>query len=138
MAYSYTESKLTKFRESIQVGFDIVGNPIFTELDHTGNFAAFSPKHLFNLWISKSFYSGFGIGGGVRYVDNQLIDEDNLFRMDDYIIFNALVFYELSRWKLSLNIKNIANAEYALRGFGNSSIIPANPRTFHGSIEFIL
>ncbi len=85
------------------------------------------PKNLLNLWVSKSFRGGFGVGGGVRYIDNQFIAEDNVARIDSAVVLDATAFYDLKSVRLSINFKNLTDEQYEVRGFGSTSVIPANP-----------
>ena len=104
--------------------------------DAAPNTAAFAPKHLFNIWTMKHFYNGFGIGTGLRFIDKQFIDCDNEFTIDSAMTLNAMVYYQFSNLRLILNIDNITNTEYELRGFGATSVIPAKPRAVYSKIEF--
>ena len=132
-SYSYIDAELTNFAEKIIFG---PGPNDFFVVDRTGNTPAFVPEHLANLWISKSFRSGFGFGGGARYVGEQFIAEDNGFELDDYTVLNAAVFYDRSAWRFKLNFKNITDEDYNTRGFGSASVIPADPFSVFASVEF--
>ena len=48
----------------------------------SGNTSAFAPEHLLNLWLSKRLAGGFRLAGGVRWVDDQFIAEDNVTSID--------------------------------------------------------
>jgi hypothetical protein len=37
-----------------------------------------------------------------------------------------------------LNLKNITDEEYEMRGFGATSVIPANPRSINGTIRLAI
>jgi outer membrane receptor protein involved in Fe transport len=63
----------------------------------------------------------------VRYVDDQYIAEDNAFALSSYTVVDATVSYRFKTVKLFLNIKNLTDTEYEVRGFGNTSVTPANP-----------
>ena len=89
-----------------------------------------------NLWVSKRFDGGLGLGGGARYVSSQFIDEDNEFEIDDYIVLDAAVYYDFGDWDLSVNFKNITDEEYETRGFSTTSVIPANEFTVYGTVGY--
>jgi outer membrane receptor protein involved in Fe transport len=128
LTYAYTDAELTEFAERVIVGFDpVTGQPIQATVDRTGNTPAFVPDNLLNIWISKSFRGGLGIGGGARYIDEQYISEDNAAQIDDALIFDATVFYDFKKTRLSVNLKNLTDKEYEVRGFGSTSVIPAHP-----------
>jgi TonB-dependent siderophore receptor len=129
--YAYNDSELTNFSELV---FTPVG-PI--RFDRSGNRTAFAPRHIMNLWVLKDF-SGFGVGGGPRYVSDQFISEDNSFAIDGYLTWDAVVYYDWSQWRFSVNFKNLSDKDYEMRGFGSSSVIPADPFAVYGGIEFKL
>lgn len=136
LAYSYTDAELTEFRELIQVGVDQNFFPIYQNFDRSGNRSAFAPKHILNLWFTKELQYGIGIGGGGRYLSNQYIAEDNIFKLDSALLLDAALFYRTDSWKCSLNFKNLTNREYELRGFTTGSVIPASPFAVFTEIEF--
>ena len=94
------------------------------------------PEHLANLWVSKSFAGGLGVAGGVRYVSEQFIDEDNAFAIDAYTTVDAAVFYDYQDWRLRLNFKNLTDEDYETRGFGSGSVTPAAPLTVYATVEW--
>jgi hypothetical protein len=49
-----------------------------------------------------------------------------------------MVSYRQSNWLFKLNFKNFTGQEFETRGFGNSSVIPADPFAVYASIEFSL
>ncbi|MDX1502393.1 MAG: TonB-dependent siderophore receptor, partial [Thermoanaerobaculia bacterium] len=135
LAYSYNDAELTRFAESVLVGFF---PPTFATVDRSGNTAAFAPEHLLNVWLSRRFGSRFHLGLGGRFVDEQFIAEDNATVIDSYVTLDASISYLLRDWRLTLNLKNLADEEYDTRGFGGSSVIPAAPFTAFLSFEYRL
>ena len=122
-SYSYNRSELTEFTETSIVSL----NPFtFGTVDRAGNRAPFAPRHIFSVWTSRQFSRGFGIGVGSRYVSGQFIAPNNVFELDDYLVFDAVASYGVRNWKISLNFKNLSNRDYAMRGFGANSVIPAD------------
>jgi outer membrane receptor protein involved in Fe transport len=55
------------------------------------------------------------------------VGEDNRYRIDSYATLDAAVSYSNSHGRLSLHARNITGTEYATRGFGGVSAIPARP-----------
>ena len=130
--YAYNDSELDNFAELV---FTPIG-PI--RFDRSGNRSAFAPRHLMNLWVLKEFDNGFGIGGGPRYVSDQFISEDNSFSIDSYLTFDAVAYYDWDHMRFSVNFKNLSDKEYEMRGFGSTSVIPADPFAVYGGVEFRL
>ncbi len=132
LAYAFNDSELTKFAELVFTGQGSVS------VDRSGNTPAFAPQHILNLWATRTFKNGFGIGGGPRYVSDQFISEDNVFKIDSYLTWDAAVFYDLDRCRFSLNFKNLTDREYETRGFGSTSVLPADPFAVYAGVDFRL
>jgi TonB-dependent siderophore receptor len=132
-AYAYTDSELTEFAELVQVS---AVPPIFFTFDRSGNDPAFAPEHLARLWVSQELGGGFGVAGGARYVGEQFVAEDNAFALDDALTLDAAVSWDRGAQRFSLNFKNVTDEEYETRGFGGSSVIPADGFSVIGSIGF--
>ncbi len=124
LSYAHNRSELTEFRR-LEIVPLIVPIPVI--VDYSGNDAVFAPKHLLDLWASKTLFGELGIGLGARYVGEQFIDEDNAFVLPDAVVLSGAVFYDWSNLSISLNVKNLGDTTYYQRGFGPQSITPANP-----------
>ena len=134
LSYAYTDAELTRFSELVQVAVQPV--PVFLTFDRSGNDPAFAPEHLARLWVSQELGSGFTVAGGARYVGEQFIAEDNAFALDDALTLDAAVSWDRGPQRFSLNFKNITDEEYETRGFGGSSVIPAEGFAVIGSVGF--
>jgi TonB-dependent siderophore receptor len=133
-SYAYNDAELTSFTETVFVS---LFPPQIAVLDRSGNNPAFAPAHLMNLWVSKDFSSArWGIGGGARFLGSQFIAEDNVAELDSVLTFDATAFYRIGDVRLRVNLKNITDREYYLRGFGGSSVIPAPPFTAYFGIDY--
>jgi iron complex outermembrane recepter protein len=134
-SYSYTDATLTEFSEVVNIGFDGSGSPILMYYDHSNNTSAFAPKHIVNFWHTREIGEHFGYGAGFRYVSDQFIFEDNIFKIYDYFTIDANLFYKLGKMRWFLNLKNITDTKYEMRGFGAASVIPAPPFAIYGGFE---
>ncbi len=121
-SYAYTDAELTSFSELVPLQ-----PPDFAVIDRSGNRAPFAPRHLFSLWTSKRFDGGLGVALGLRTLSEQTIAEDNRYSIAGYATLDAMVSYEVRRLRLRLNLRNMTGTEYASRGFGSVSAIPARP-----------
>lgn len=129
--YAYTDGELTEFTEIVQVGFDA-----FQLFDRSGNTPAFTPEHLLNLWVSKRFARGFGVGVGGRYVSDQAIDEDNAFEIDAYGTLDLGAWWDRGPWRLSVNVDNLLDEDYLTRGFGNTAVIPGPGIAAYAGVDY--
>jgi outer membrane receptor protein involved in Fe transport len=111
-----------------------VGSPV--TCDRSGNDPAFAPHHIANAWVSKKWEEGFGIGGGGRYVSRQYIAEDNSFSLDSYLVADGTVFYERSRYRVFLNLRNLTDEEYNVRAFPSNAVLPAPGLTVFAGVRF--
>lgn len=133
VSYAYNDSELTRFSELIITG------PLptdFVVFDRSGNRPAFTPEHMLNLWISRKFAGRWTLGGGARFTDEQFIDEDNAFAIDSSVVVDAMAAVDLGQTRLRLNVKNLLDEDYEVRGFGSSAVIPAQPFAAFLSLEF--
>jgi len=134
-SYAYNDAILTEFSELV-LGFDLFTGPFFEVIDRSGNRPAFAPEHIFNAWISKDLGRDFLVGGGARYLADQFIAEDNEFVIDGVLTFDAMASYSFRDLRLDLNLKNLTNREYNQRGFGDSSVTPADPFTVYFGVIY--
>ena len=132
VSYAFTDSELTEFADSVQTQTGVF---VF---DRSGNTPPFVPKHLLNVWVSKEWGSGFGLAAGVRAVSEQFVGEDNRYTIDGYAVLDAAASYKRGRARFAVNLKNITGTEYATRGFGGVSAIPARPFEVLGRIDLRL
>jgi iron complex outermembrane receptor protein len=121
-AYAYTDAELTRFSEIVPLL-----PPDFVVVDRSGNRPAFAPRHLFSLWTSKRLDVGLGLALGLRSVGEQYVSEDNRYTIEAYTTLDAAVSYEIGRVRLRAHLRNLTGTEYATRGFGSASAIPARP-----------
>lgn len=129
--YAYTDGELTEFTEIV-----FVSQTRFQVVDRSGNVPAFTPEHLVNLWLSKRFDRGFGLGLGGRYVSDQAIDEDNLFEVDAYGTLDLGAWWDRGSWRLSVNVDNLTDEDYLTRGFGNSAVIPGPGIAAYAGVDY--
>jgi catecholate siderophore receptor len=132
VACSRNDAELTEFSERFLVPptfFPVV-------VDRSGNEPAFAPKDLWNFWIAKTWSNGLGIGGGGRYVGEQYIAEENVFRIGDSFTLDATAFYDFEDWRLALNVTNFTDEEYEKRGFTSTSVIPADGTAAYVTVSF--
>ncbi len=135
LAYAYTDSELTRFREIVFFPPPLVG---FQVLDHSGNASPFAPEHVLNTWLSKRFGERWTVAGGARFVDDQFIAEDNAFAIDNYVLLDAAASLTLGDWRINLNVKNLTDEDYDTRGFGSFSVIPGQPLSVFLALDYRL
>ena len=56
---------------------------------------------------------GWTIGGGARYVGDRWVDQANTTKIDDYIVFDALLRKQLTDYaSIQVNVDNIFDERY--------------------------
>ncbi len=81
-------------------------------------------QSLAGLHVQDRRLTGFGLGGGVRYVGSRFAMDDNSIELDANTLFDAAIHYEKGSFKAQININNIANETY-VRAAGSSAAIMA-------------
>ena len=119
--FAFTDAILTEFSELVPLA-----PPEFVVVDRSGNRAAFAPKQLLGLWVSRSI-GRLGVALGLRHVGEQFVSEDNRHAISPWTTLDAALSYDLGRARLRVHLKNLTDTEYATRGFGAASAIPARP-----------
>jgi len=127
--YSYNQSEITKGDEN-NVWLDQGKRPFWA-----------GPKNLVNLWATYKFDEGtlenFGIGFGGNYASDNAILDSNVtgkFILPEYTVINGSVFYNSTKFRVSLNVNNITNKDYFNGGW--STINPQKPRNVVASFAY--
>ena len=117
-------------RASLRTGTAIIASASHLDSEVTesndpivGNDLAQIPSYLASLFVNQRIENGplrgLGFGGGVRYTGESFGDTNNLFPIDDYALFDALLRYDfgdsnpsLEGLSVSLNARNVADKRY--------------------------
>lgn len=129
-------------------GWNIIANYAYIdaritedETNPVGNRLFNSPQNSANLWttyeIQTGDLQGLSFGMGVNYVGSRFGDQANSFKVDDYFLTNAALFYKREEWKFGLNFNNLFDTNYISstgnsRTFGN---VVGTPFSIVGSVS---
>ncbi|MFD1951385.1 TonB-dependent siderophore receptor [Sphingomonas arantia] len=111
-SYTYAYAKVTRSNVAGQVGAGLFGQP----------------KHKASAFVDYSFrdgaLSGFGLGGGVRYLSNSPGALPGPFVSTVYntgrsTLFDAVLRYDLGDWRVAVNGTNLLDKRYAGRCTGD-------------------
>ena len=99
-----------------------------------------SPPHLASLWadytIREGALSGFGFGGGIRYVSASAGDSLNTFEAPAYTLVDAMVRYEIDNWRFSVNATNLFDTYYVAACFAIDQCNVGRTRTILGTVTY--
>ncbi|MEQ3498994.1 TonB-dependent receptor [Tenacibaculum sp. SSH1-16] len=124
---SYNDAKVTKSKSRP----DLVDKRL----------AEAGPETSYNFWADYKFQEGaiknvglgFGLNGASKYNTMVGYPAAGDFYLPAYTIFNASIYYEVDKFRISVKGNNLANEEYYT---GWSTITPQNPRAFLGTISY--
>ena len=96
-----------------------------------GKRATLTPRHSANLWLVKAIGTGFGVGGGITYVDDRAANPGNTVTLPEYVVFDALAYWRSRSYDVQLNLYNLFDREYIIAGHGSSPNLnlPGAPRS---------
>ncbi|MDP4022815.1 TonB-dependent siderophore receptor [Methylobacterium sp. NEAU 140] len=98
------------------------------------------PENFANVFVDYTIptgdWRGFGFGGGVRYVGRSFADQANLFRVPDYVLFDAQVHYNWERWRFQVNATNLADRRFVSSCQTVNACFYGQARQVLGSISY--
>ncbi|MEM9374945.1 MAG: TonB-dependent siderophore receptor [Pseudomonadota bacterium] len=129
-AYSYTDSEVTENENNPLE----VGEPLPVTPEH--KIALFG-----NYNIQTGAFAGVGYGLGVRYVSESagsLPGPFNpiVFDGEDPVLFDAILSYDLPKWRFTLNASNLADERYGARCASATGCNFGAPRQVIGTIQY--
>ena len=75
-----------------------------------------TPQQVASVWTDYTFQegplTGFGFGGGVRYIGKSFADNANTLAVPSVVLGDATVHYEWQNWRAALNVINVADTIY--------------------------
>ncbi|HQO16538.1 MAG TPA: TonB-dependent siderophore receptor [Methylotenera sp.] len=121
-AYTYLDSVIVK-SDGVE---KVTGYP---DVQLQGNRVPMVAKHSANLWLTKRFANGFGLGGGVSSTGKRYITSGERAWMPGYTRFDATAFYEAKKYEVRLNVYNLFDLNYtdAATGGNENGAIPGVP-----------
>lgn len=122
-SYAYLESEVKQSNTASEVGAEF------------GN----APAHSFSLWTTYDLPCDLQVGGGAQYLGtrlNNLSSNTNVRRAPDYLLFDAMLAYEVNKnVTLRLNVNNLTDERYIDR-VGGGHFVPGAGRSAMLTAEF--
>lgn len=92
-----------------------------------------APKSQGGIWAKYIFTNevlrGIGIGVGSNYVSKRNTFNADLF-LPSYAVFDAALYYNFDKFRLSVNLNNVANKTHWVGGYDFNRLYPGTPRNF--------
>jgi iron complex outermembrane receptor protein len=93
------------------------------------------PRQNAAVWLDYTMDSGFGLGGGVRYIGRRWNDEANTSAQGGVALLDASAHYRFGSWRFALNVNNLAQRKYASsRAYGG--YYPGSERELLATIKY--
>lgn len=103
------------------------------------------PEYLASIFVNHRIedggLEGFGFGGGARYTGRSFGDTNNTFDIDDYVLFDLFLRYDVPRGPMegiafSLNARNLANERYVVTCTSAASCYYGQGRVVTARVSF--
>jgi iron complex outermembrane recepter protein len=99
-----------------------------------------TPQQTGSLWADYTFQegplTGFGFGGGVRYVGKSFADVANTHLVPSVVLGDATIHYEWQNWRAALNVINIADKIYVASCASDTSCFYGDRRRVTASLAY--
>ncbi|MCS3803004.1 catecholate siderophore receptor [Chromobacterium alkanivorans] len=100
-----------------------------------GNMPRYTPKATANLWTTYKFTEEVIGGFGLTHVGKRYAHEANTNYLPAYTIANAMLAYETRKYKVQLNVNNLANKTYFDGGYPAHATL-GTPREAQLTVSF--
>jgi iron complex outermembrane recepter protein len=120
-------------------GWDVISSASYidAEVSRDNTFAVGSrlpgaPRYSASLWSKYALQAGalrgLELGAGIYYVDERAVALPNpTWQLPSYVRIDAMACYSFDRWRLQLNVKNLADRN--IYDLTSTSIMPQEPRS---------
>ncbi|OQS33131.1 TonB-dependent receptor [Chromobacterium haemolyticum] len=100
-----------------------------------GNMPRYTPKITANLWTTYKFTEEVIGGFGLTHVGKRYAHEANTNYLPAYTVANAMLAYETRKYKVQLNVNNLANKTYFDGGYPAHATL-GTPREAQLTVSF--
>ncbi|WP_281613434.1 TonB-dependent receptor [Flammeovirga sp. SubArs3] len=92
-----------------------------------------APKNQAGFWAKYDFsqgtLKGLGLGFGGQYVGDRLTNTEGLV-LDAYMLWDMAVYYNIGKFRISANLKNLTDETYYVGGYSYDRVFPGAPRNY--------
>ncbi len=98
-----------------------------------------APQHQGGVWakymMEKGKLSGLGIALGGNFVTERNTFEASL-QLPAYAVLDAALFYEINKFKISLNVYNLTDKTHWVGGYSFTRLYPGTPRNYLATVAY--
>jgi iron complex outermembrane receptor protein len=99
-----------------------------------------TPRTLLSGWVDYTFQggplTGFGLGGGVRYIGGSFADNLNTMPVPSVVLGDATIHYEWQNWRAALNVINVADTIYVANCSSENACFYGDRRRVTASLAY--
>ncbi|MBR0829433.1 TonB-dependent siderophore receptor [Bradyrhizobium manausense] len=99
-----------------------------------------TPQMLVSGWADYTFkqgpLTGFGVGGGVRYVGSSWADAANTLEVPTVVLGDLALHYEWQNWRTALNVINVTDKTYVASCAGVTACFYGDRRRVTASVSY--
>ena len=105
--------------------------------DLSGNLPRFTQKQALNVWLHKSWSSGFTAAIGTRYLGPMFTNNTNSILLGGWTTFTGSVGYRQKAWEFHLNAENLFNRNrYFLGSDYSNQVYPGAPINVFATVRY--
>jgi iron complex outermembrane recepter protein len=105
--------------------------------DLSGKLPRFTQKQALNMWLHKSWTSGFTAAIGTRYLGPMFTNNTNDIRLGGWTTFTGSVGYRQKSWEWDLNAENLFNRQrYFLGSDYSDQVYPGAPINVFATVRY--
>ncbi len=93
------------------------------------------PRHQGTLWTTYDLTDRIGAGAGVIRQSRMFTSFTNQVTLSGFTRVDALAYYRVGRYRLSMNVENLFNRRYYPTANGDNNISPGAPRNVQFSVR---
>lgn len=136
--YAFLDAEITDSPSKQAVRISSTGTAATAmQIPLEGNTPSLTPRHSANMWVTRRFDNGFGLGGGVVLMGEQYASPSNVVKLPGYARADMTAFYETRKYEVRLLVNNIFDREYFASAHGGVDIdnTPGAPRNAQLSLK---
>ncbi|MES0873780.1 TonB-dependent siderophore receptor [Sinimarinibacterium thermocellulolyticum] len=132
---SDVDSRGVEFEGITRLGdLDLTASYTYIDIAKRRQYFAVQPRHLASLWATYD-WRGLKIGAGTRYLGSTT-DDGGTLRLPAVLLFDAMLAYDVERWRVAVNATNIEDQTYVTSCLARGDCFYGNRGNVVGSVGY--